>query len=102
MIADNGRGKWPAGKSGNVRGRPKKKEPELLSTPVDLAMVIMRVANRKTTLKIDGRDEVFTVFEANAMGMASGHGPARLARKAFIDLAKGASYTIERERKRLK
>ena len=65
-------------------------------------MVVMRVANRKTTLKIEGRDEVMSVFEANTFGMASGHGPARLARKAFIDLAKSASYTIERERKRLR
>ena len=101
-MTDNNKGKWTAGKSGNARGRPKKKDPELLSTPEDLAMVVMRVANRKTTLKIEGRDEVMSVFEANTFGMASGHGPARLARKAFIDLAKSASYTIGRERKRLR
>ena len=101
-MTDNDKGKWTAGKSGNARGRPKKKDPELLSTPEDLAMVVMRVANRKTTLKIEGRDEVMSVFEANTFGMASGHGPARLARKAFIDLAKSASYTIGRERKRLR
>ena len=101
MTATN-EGKWPAGKSGNARGRPKKKEPELLSTPKDLAMVIMRVANRRTTLRFEGRDEVMTIFEANTFGMASGSGPARLTRKAFIDLVKSASYTIERERKRMK
>lgn len=101
MTADS-TGKWPAGTSGNTRGRPKKKEPEFLSTPEDLAMVVMRVANRKTTVRIEGRDEVVTVFEANTIGMASGNGPARLARKAFIDLTKSASYTIERHRKRLK
>ena len=101
-MTDNNKGKWTAGKSGNARGRPKKKDPELLSTPEDIAMVVMRVANRKTTLKIEGRDEVMSVFEANTFGMASGHGPARLARKAFIDLAKSASYTIGRERKRLR
>ena len=101
-MTDNSKGKWTAGNSGNARGRPKKKEPELLSTPEDLAMVVMRVANRKTTLKIEGRDEVVSVFEANTIGMASGNGPARLARKAFIDLARSASYTIERERKRLR
>ncbi len=101
-MTDNSNGKWTAGKSGNARGRPKKKEPELLSTPEDLARVIMKVVNRPTTLRIDGRDVVMTVFEANTMGMASGNGPARLARKAFIDLAKSASYTIEREKKHRK
>lgn len=65
-------------------------------------MVVMRVANRRTTLRIEGRDEIMTLFEANTVGMASGNGPARLARQAFIDLAKSASYTVERHKKRPK
>lgn len=101
-MTGNSNGKWAAGKSGNARGRPKKKKPELLSTPEDLAMVIMRVANRETTLKIDGSEELVSIFEANMIGMASGPGSARLARKAFVDLAKAASYTIERGRKRVR
>lgn len=101
-MTDSGKGKFTPGKSGNARGRPKKKEPEVLSTPEDLAMVIMRVANRRTTVRIEGCDEVVTVFEANTIGMASGNGPARHARKAFVDLAKSASYTVDRHKKRQK
>lgn len=101
-MADKSDGKFTAGKSGNSGGRPKKKEPELLTTPEDLARVIMRVVNRQTTVKIEGRNVVMSVFEANTMGMANGNGQARLARKAFIDLAKSASYTLDREKKRLK
>lgn len=102
MTDSSSKGQWPAGKSGNAGGRPRKKEPEPLLTPEDLAMVVMRVVNRTTTLKIDGRDKVMSLFEANTFGMASGNGSARLARKAFIDLAKGASYTLERARKRIR
>lgn len=101
-MTDSSKGKFTPGKSGNARGRPKKKEPELLSTPEDLAVVVMRVANRSTTVRIEGRDEIVSVFEANTFGMASGNGPARLARKAFIDLVKSASYTVERQKKRPK
>lgn len=101
-MTDISKGKWPAGQSGNAKGRPKKTEPELHSTPEDLAMVVMRVANRKTTVKIEGRDQIVSLFEANTIGLASGNSPARLARKAFIDLARSASYTLERARKRMK
>ena len=96
------KGKWAAGQSGNARGRPKNKEPEPLLTPEDLATVVMRVANRMTTVTIDGRDEVVPVYEANTIGLAIGSGSARLARKAFNDLTRSASYTLERARKRIK
>ncbi len=49
-MTDNSKGKFTPGNSGNARGRPRKKEPELLLTAEDLAMVVMRVANRKTTV----------------------------------------------------
>ena len=92
----------PAGKSGNAGGRPRKKEPEDLLTPEDFAMVIVRVANCKTSVRIDGRPKVVSAFEANTIGMASGEVKARLGRKAFIEMVKNAAYTLERARKRIR
>lgn len=99
MPESSSMGKWPAGQSGNVKGRPKKKEPKHLSSPADLHDIVMSVANRQTTVTIEGRQETVSVYEANTIGMATGSGPARLARKAFVDLVHSAAARIEYARK---
>ena len=101
-MTDDSKGQWPAGKSGNAAGRPKKKEPKVLATPADLYEIVMRVANRPMIVKFEGYEEKVSAYEANVMGMAAGPGPTRLARKAFVNQVNSAAWRLELDRKHAK
>lgn len=99
-VKHDDKGRWPPGRSGNVRGRPSRnKVVKVLATASDLCEVVMDVANRRTTITIEGRREEVTVFESNTIGLASGPAASRLARKGFIDLVMSAARQLDYARR---
>lgn len=82
--------------TGNPRGRPSKRPPFEMDSrlPASRRKSIFNVADRKVKVKIDGKEEYLSIFEACAlqMGYAGARGD-RVAARQMIDLAMSVSQT---------
>lgn len=80
-------GRFAPGQSGNPRGRKMqfKRDPSL---PASRRRIIMAVADRLIDVKIDGKTEKMSLFEANVLALArAGATKSRIAASSFLDLA---------------
>lgn len=83
------------GRSPNPGGRPRAPREEV-PLPAKYRRAILRIANRKTEVKIGGKPEAMTLYEANVLGLATGNIQHRLASKNFIDLV-GSAASVEHQ-----
>lgn len=89
-VKRNGRGQFTG--SGNVRGRPKKKEPPLSEAHAEL---ILDNANR--CVVVNGRK--ITLFEAQVLKLGTASGGERVATRTSIIMALDTAISLDRRRR---
>jgi hypothetical protein len=88
-------GQFEKGQSGNPAGARTRKRKEL-RTVEDFHNMILRVAYSPTEISINKVSHKVSLLEANIWQLFSGKAPNRLAAMDSIELAKSATYVLER------
>ena len=84
-------GRFPAGVSGNRRGRPRK-TPKRLETPFDLNEIIIDVMNMPTIIRTAAGEETMTLFKATLLSIATGNTKNRIASDRALQMFRAATW----------
>lgn len=85
QLGRDGKGRFRKGTSGNPRGR-RFQLPHNPNLPASRRRIISRVADEEVEIKIDGKVQKITLFEANVRALGRGGIKDRVAAQRFIDM----------------